>query len=108
MDHITLMPQVRARVTELLDERAADRISVFFPVYNDERTVRVVAEKALKLINEEAAGGEVIIIDDGSPDRSGAIADELAQEHPEIRVIHHPRNLGYGAAIRAGLTACAH
>lgn len=78
-------------------------ISLFFPVYNDERTVRRVSEKALAVLAEVANRYEVIIVDDGSPDRAGAIADELALEHPEISVVHHPRNLGYGAAIKTGL-----
>lgn len=81
-------------------------ISLFFPVYNDEKTVRIVAEKALHLLTSWDCEYEIIIVDDGSPDRAGEIADELAREHPCIRVIHHPRNLGYGAAIRSGLAAC--
>jgi len=81
-------------------------ISLFFPVYNDEKTVRMVAEKALHLLTSWDCEYEIIIIDDGSPDRAGEIADDLAREHPSIRVIHHPHNLGYGAAIRSGLAAC--
>lgn len=83
-------------------------ISLFFPVYRDEGTVRVVTEKALDLLSELGSDWEVIIVDDGSPDRSGAIADALAREHPQVRVIHHPRNLGYGAAVRSGLAASRH
>ena len=75
-------------------------ISLFFPVYNDEATVRQVTEKGMKVCREIVYAFEIIIVDDGSPDRSGEIADELAREHEAIRVIHHPRNLGYGAAVR--------
>ncbi len=79
-------------------------ISLFFPVYNDERTVRQVALKALTVLSEVCAEYEVLIVDDGSPDRAGEIADELAREFPgTVRVIHHPRNLGYGAALKTGL-----
>jgi glycosyltransferase involved in cell wall biosynthesis len=81
-------------------------ISLFFPVYNDEATVRQVTEKGMKVCQEIAYAFEIIIVDDGSPDRSGEIADELAEEHEAIRVIHHDRNLGYGAAVRAGLAEC--
>lgn len=81
-------------------------ISLFFPVYNDEKTVRIVAEKALNLLTSWNCEHEIIIVDDGSPDRAGEIADELAREHPCIRVIHHPQNLGYGAAVRSGLATC--
>lgn len=81
-------------------------ISLFFPVYGDEGTVRLVAEKALRFLSSVEAEYEIIIVDDGSPDQSGEIADALAREHSCIRVIHHPRNLGYGAALRSGLAAC--
>lgn len=78
------------------------QVSLFFPVYNDERTVARVAEKAVVVLAEIAADYEVIIIDDGSPDRAGAIADEIASRNTAVRVIHHPRNLGYGQALRSG------
>jgi len=85
------------------------RVSFFFPVYKDESTVRLVAERAIHMLSGYAAEYEVIIVDDGSPDRSGAIADELAREHPAIvRAIHHTENRGYGAALRTGIGACRH
>jgi glycosyltransferase involved in cell wall biosynthesis len=89
-------------------DAAADvrpRISLFFPVYRDEATVERVALKALRVLTELAADYEVIIVDDGSPDLAGAVADELAAKHPAIQVIHHPRNLGYGHALRTGFQA---
>jgi glycosyltransferase involved in cell wall biosynthesis len=79
------------------------RISVFFPVYNDERTVELVALKSLDVLSRVACEYEVVIVDDGTPCRAGQIADELAAKDPKIRVIHHAQNLGYGAAIRTGL-----
>jgi glycosyltransferase involved in cell wall biosynthesis len=78
-------------------------VSVFFPVYNDERTVERVTLKALDILSNVAREYEVVIIDDGTPCRAGQIADELAAQDPKIRVIHHTTNLGYGAAIRTGL-----
>jgi glycosyltransferase involved in cell wall biosynthesis len=82
-----------------------ESVSLFFPVYKDERTVRAVTQKARLLLASLGCEYEIVIVDDGSPDRSGAIADELAREYPEVRVIHHPRNLGYGAAVRSGIEA---
>jgi glycosyltransferase involved in cell wall biosynthesis len=82
-------------------------VSLFFPVFNDEATVRVVAEQGLLLLQGYATNFEIIIVDDGSPDRSGEIADQLAREHPGIvRVVHHAKNRGYGAALRTGVAEC--
>jgi len=85
-----------------------DSISLFFPVYKDEQTVGVMVDKALHLLRSLDAPFEIVIVNDGSPDRSGVIADELSARHPEVRVIHHERNRGYGAAVRTGLAACRH
>jgi glycosyltransferase involved in cell wall biosynthesis len=82
-------------------------VSLFFPVFNDEATVRTVTEQGLELLQGYAAQFEIIIVDDGSPDRSGEIAEELAREHPGVvRVVHHDRNRGYGAALRTGVAQC--
>lgn len=81
-------------------------ISLFYPVYKDEGTVRRVTEMALRVLSQIASEYEVVIVNDGSPDRSGAIADELARENPRVSVIHHERNKGYGAALQTGLTNC--
>jgi glycosyltransferase involved in cell wall biosynthesis len=83
----------------------SESLSVFFPVYNDETTVRRVTEKALRVCGELGVRHEVIIVDDGSPDTSGQIADALVEQHEVVRVIHHPHNQGYGAAVRSGLQA---
>ena len=82
-----------------------ESLSVFFPVYNDEVTIRSVTEKALRVCDELGVSHEVIIVDDGSPDACGQIADALAERHEAVRVIHHPHNQGYGAAVRSGLEA---
>jgi glycosyltransferase involved in cell wall biosynthesis len=78
-------------------------ISFFFPVYKDERTVRLVTEKAIKLFEEIANQYEVVIVDDASPDNAGEIADQLAREYPQVKVVHHEVNRGYGAALKSGI-----
>ncbi len=88
--------------------RDSPDVSLFFPVYNDERTVRRVTEKALAILPQVADAYEVIIIDDGSPDRAGEIADELADEYPQVRVVHHGKNRGYGEAVKSGFAAARH
>ena len=77
-------------------------ITVFFPVYKDEHTVEGVTEKAISVCRDLASKFEIIIIDDFSPDRSGVIADEMALKYDFVKVIHHPSNKGYGAALKSG------
>ena len=81
-----------------------ERISLtaFFPAYNDEHTIEDIVRSAAREIGKVTDDFEIIVIDDGSKDRTGAIADRIAGELPFVRVIHHPRNLGYGAALITG------
>lgn len=79
-------------------------ISVFFPVYKDEKTVERVTLKAIQVLENYARNYEIIIIDDCSPDDSGKIADELALKCKNIKVIHHKENYGYGAALKTGFS----
>jgi glycosyltransferase involved in cell wall biosynthesis len=80
-------------------------ISLFFPVYNDENTVKTVAQKAVEFLEEVSADYEILIIDDCSPDKSGIIAEELSKSNKRIKVIHHEKNMGYGAAVMTGLNS---
>ena len=77
-------------------------ISLFFPVYNDENTIERMVLKSIDVLKEVAEKYEIIIINDGSPDNSGSIADQMASTYTNIVVIHHKQNKGYGAAIKSG------
>lgn len=77
-------------------------ITIFFPCYNEEQNVERVAREALTVAREISEDFEIIIVNDGSRDRTGEIADRLARENPEIRVIHHGANQGYGSALQSG------
>lgn len=77
--------------------------SLFFPAYYDELNIGKVTKSAVKILEElKFKDYEIIIIEDGSPDKTGEVADMLAKEYPKVRVIHHPKNLGYGATLRDG------
>lgn len=78
-------------------------LSVFFPAYYDEHNIGKVTRSAVKILEElKLKDYEIIIIEDGSPDRTGEVADELAEEFPKVRVIHHAKNMGYGATLKDG------
>jgi glycosyltransferase involved in cell wall biosynthesis len=79
-------------------------LTAFFPAYNDEHTIGNIVRRAAEEIGKVTDDFEILVIDDGSKDRTGAIADQLASEFPFVRAIHHPRNLGYGAALITGFT----
>ena len=81
--------------------------SVFFPCYNEEANVENTTLAALRAFGRICPPGdlEVIIVNDGSRDRTGEIAEHLAAEHEAVRVVHNNPNLGYGGALQAGFRA---
>jgi len=80
-------------------------ISVFFPCYNEQQNVGRTVENARDVLEKIGADFEIIIVDDGSSDETGHIADELAGRDSRVKVVHHRRNLGYGAALQSGFRA---
>jgi glycosyltransferase involved in cell wall biosynthesis len=80
-------------------------LSVFFPAYNDSGTIASLVIAALQSARQLTPDFEVIIVNDGSADNTAQIADELARTYPEVRVVHHDRNQGYGGALRSGFAA---
>lgn len=87
-------------MTQLKNSRPG--ITVFFPAYNDESSIAGMVEKALALLPRHTDDYEVIVVNDGSADGTAAVLDELARTRPGVRVVHHPRNRGYGGALRSG------
>ena len=80
-------------------------LSVFFPAYNDSGTIASLVITALQTARALTPDFEVIIVNDGSADATPRIADELARTYPEVRVVHHERNRGYGGALQSGFEA---
>jgi glycosyltransferase involved in cell wall biosynthesis len=84
----------------------AARLSYFFPAHNEEANLEPLVAEALATLPTLAERFEIVIVDDGSRDATGEIADRLAGEHSDVvRAVHHPTNLGYGEALRSGLRA---
>jgi glycosyltransferase involved in cell wall biosynthesis len=82
--------------------------SVFFPAYYDEGNIGKVVNKAVEVVESlKFKDYEIIIIEDGSPDKTGEVADQLAAKYPKVRVIHHKQNMGYGATLREGFTTAS-
>jgi glycosyltransferase involved in cell wall biosynthesis len=85
-------------------ERVA-ALSFFFPAHNEAENIDALVAEALAELPKLADEFEVICVDDGSKDGTGAIADRLAAEHAQVRVVHHQVNRGYGGALRSGFAA---
>jgi glycosyltransferase involved in cell wall biosynthesis len=77
-------------------------ITVIFPAYNEEANIRRAMEQAMQAMSSRFNTFELLIIDDGSRDNTGSIAEELAETYPEITVLHNERNMGLGETLYRG------
>jgi glycosyltransferase involved in cell wall biosynthesis len=82
-------------------------LSIFFPAYNDAGTIASLALIAHMTARELTDDYEVIVVNDGSPDHTGALLDEMARHFPWLRVVHHAKNRGYGGALRSGFLSAS-
>jgi glycosyltransferase involved in cell wall biosynthesis len=82
-------------------------ITAFFPAYNDGGTIPSMVLTALLTMRQVSDDYEVVVVNDGSADYTADVLEELATRYPELRVIHHPHNQGYGAALRTGFSAAS-
>ena len=81
-------------------------LSVFFPAYNDAPSLPPLVRKTFDVLAEYVEDYEVIVINDGSRDKTAEVLEQLSREFgPCLRVVTHPENRGYGAALRSGFTA---
>jgi len=79
---------------------------VFLPAYNEEANLQRTVKNVIAALQKNVSTWEIVIVDDGSRDKTAAIADKLAKENKQISVIHHHPNRGYGAAFKSGLYGC--
>ena len=77
-------------------------LSIFFPAYNDAGTIGSLVVQAVQVASRLTDDFEVIVVNDGSADGTREIVDALAAAYPQVRAVHHPRNRGYGGALRTG------
>jgi glycosyltransferase involved in cell wall biosynthesis len=88
---------------------ASESLTLFFPMWNEEEMIERTVAAALEIGEELVAAGrigefEVLLVDDASTDATPAMADRLADEHRQVRVVHHPANRKLGGSIRTGLS----
>ncbi|MHC4567515.1 MAG: glycosyltransferase family 2 protein [Planctomycetota bacterium] len=80
-------------------------ISIFFPCYNEQENVERTVDDALAVLEKLDADFEIVVVNDGSSDDTGRIADEIAGRDDRVKVVHHETNLGYGSALQSGFKA---
>ena len=84
---------------------AVRSVSAFFPCYNDEHTIATMVHDVRGALVGAVDDVEIIVIDDGSTDGSVAVLRQLTSEVPELRLVEHEENRGYGGALRSGFAA---
>ncbi|HEX8249054.1 MAG TPA: glycosyltransferase family 2 protein, partial [Pyrinomonadaceae bacterium] len=80
-------------------------ISVFFPAYNDAKSIGKLVADALEILPSLADDFEIIVVNDGSTDETGEVLRQLAAQHKAVRVVEHETNKGYGGALQSGFRA---
>jgi glycosyltransferase involved in cell wall biosynthesis len=86
--------------------RSKHSISAFFPAYNDGGTIGSVVLMAIRTLHQVTDDCEVVIVNDCSADYTPQVLEELASTFPEVRIVHHEKNRGYGGALISGFQNC--
>ncbi|MBW2389289.1 MAG: glycosyltransferase, partial [Deltaproteobacteria bacterium] len=79
------------------------RLSLVFPIFDEEQNIEPLLGTAHEIASRLTPDFEIILVDDGSRDRSAEIIDTWCQQDPRFRLLRHARNTGYGAALHSGL-----
>src|SRR6478672_6690939 len=87
------------------DGRVNGKLSLVLPAHNEEPNIRAVVEEAAQVLPTAFTNYEIVVVNDGSKDRTLEIAQSLAIENPHVQVVNHPVNRGYGAALTSGFNA---
>jgi len=83
----------------------AYRLSIVLPAFNEEGNIVQAIERAARAADRLCADHEIIVVDDGSSDATAALVTEQSQLDQRVRLVRHPRNLGYGEALHSGFRA---
>jgi glycosyltransferase involved in cell wall biosynthesis len=85
--------------------RLPGNLSLVLPAHNEEENIGIVLEQALAVLPRFADDFEIVVVNDGSRDRTPQIVGEFAHRDPRVRLVTHPVNRGYGAALTSGFAA---
>jgi len=89
-------------------ERLMDKypysLSVAMPAYNEEENIEAMIREVIEIMEPRFDEFEVVVTNDGSADRTGEVIREIAARDPRVKLVEHPRNLGYGAAAYSAMS----
>jgi glycosyltransferase involved in cell wall biosynthesis len=88
-----------------MNAQCVKSLSVFFPCFNEQDNIERVIKSAIDVLSPLKIDFEIIIVDDGSKDKTGEIADRIAAGNKNVKAVHHGVNRGYGAALQTGFKA---
>jgi glycosyltransferase involved in cell wall biosynthesis len=80
-------------------------LSIFFPTYNEEKNIAETIETADQVARQYTTDYEIIVVNDGSTDQTAQVVNSLGATYPNLRLINHETNQGYGAALMTGFNA---
>jgi glycosyltransferase involved in cell wall biosynthesis len=80
-------------------------ISLVLPAYNEADNIEPMVAEATPALEANAEDYEIIVVDDGSADGTAAVTRQVMETHPHVRLVQHPVNQGFGAAVFSGFTA---
>ena len=83
-------------------------LSVFFPAYNEEANLPHLLNQTYKIMPQFAHKLEVIVVNDGSEDNTAGVVKQFQKKHKNLKLVNHPKNLGYGAALKSGFKAASY
>jgi glycosyltransferase involved in cell wall biosynthesis len=96
-----MVEQAKSKATE----GPVRQLSVVLPAYNEEANIEAVVGRVVSYLEGAGLDYEILVVNDGSRDRTGEILTRLAGQNPRLRPLHHEQNRGYGAALRTGFEA---
>ncbi len=86
----------------MIKPRALTSLSLFFPCYNEADNVGTMIEQAVQVGESYGVDYEIVVVDDGSRDNSAELVRQWSKKNPCVRLVQHPQNRGYGAALATG------
>lgn len=82
--------------------KSAAEVSAVMPAFNEEQNLPQSVARLAAALTNQARSFEIIVVDDGSRDGTAAVLEGLKGRYPMLRIVRHPTNRGYGAALRSG------